>query len=122
MSLSVGWILGPVAAAIACVMYWGYRMACAINRIDMQLPVREVRITGIHAPDAGTPRGLYMVTFSTTGLDAPFYLDAPEIIDRCTRHQQKVPSFVAGDPNAPIDKPYNVGDALVVRIGAGSMA
>lgn len=122
MSLSVGWIAGPLAAAMACVVYWGYKMARAINRIDLRLPVREVRITGIHAPDVGTPRGLYMVTFATTGSDAPFYLDAPEIIDRCSRHQQKVPSFVAADPKAPADRAYLTGDDLVVGIGSNSMA
>jgi hypothetical protein len=97
-------------------------MACAINRIDLQLPVREVRITGIHAPDVGTPRGLYMVIFSTTGPDTPFYLDAPEIIERCLRHQQKVPSFVASDPRASSKKVHTVGDDLVVGVGTSSMA
>ena len=107
---------------MGCIVFWGYRMACAINRIDLKLPPREVRITGIHAPDAGTPRGLFMVTFSTTGRDTPFYLDAPEIIERCAQHQQRVPSFVAADPKAPADKAYHMGDDLVVGIGANSMA
>ena len=94
MSLGVFWILGPCVTAAVMILTCLSLKRCRRHReykafegTTLTLPPLESRLLAI------TPQSsdVFAVFFVTSGPSIYYLLTAPEVIIRCTYHQQPIP-------------------------------
>lgn len=120
--LSAWWLYFTLGTAITVTLgvYWYLRNKRDKRRIKaftvaMIPPPIEARVRSIrprHGVVSENEKGFYHVSFVDTA-DTYFLISAPEIVQRCTRHQQPIPFCVAADPLVNADIPLVTGDALL---------
>jgi hypothetical protein len=117
MELNLYWTMGPVLTAVLLWLYMAKRGKRAAQDIEagIRAPSSVERIIGISPPSLGTPKGLYAVYFSSSGPSVPFYLDALDIVDRCTTHSLPIPYCVASDAKVPSDRVLHLDDRLLMQ-------
>jgi len=121
MSISIEWFWVPCAAGAVCCLILFKKGCCSIKDDvddfeDMYCPPPEVPIIAIK-PQYGKSlhSGVFEVAFKTTGPERFFWLAAPEIVERCQRHQQRIPFIVGYDKDVNTHVTLNLGDDLLLK-------
>ena len=118
--LDVFWLIVPfVLSLIAAFLYMS--VVQPAKRSPLVCPPVEEPIAAIYEPrvsrnKSGELNGHYKVSFASTGPDVHFALSANDIVDRCTRHQQKIPYIVGADKAVTKEYNLNLGDDLLVIV------
>lgn len=116
--LAVGWIVVPIVLAIICILVAVYIITSHIESETQCFnipPVEEPISSILEHQTREDPNGTYMCLFKSTG-GQPFVLSANEIVERCTRHQQRIPYIVGPDKHMSVEYPLNLGDDLLVIV------
>ena len=120
LMLAMGWIIVPIALAIICILVAVYMIR---SDQDHKSPSWECNVPPVEEPIVSileyqtreNPDGTYLCMFKSTG-GYTFVQTANEIVERCTRHQQKIPYIVGSDLAMTIEYPLYLGDDLLVIV------
>lgn len=120
LMLAMGWIIVPIALAIICILVAIYMIRSDQDRknslweLDVP-PVEEPIVSILEYQTRENPDGTYLCMFKSTG-SYTFVQTANEIVERCTRHQQKIPYIVGSDKHMTIEYPLDLGDDLLIIV------
>lgn len=120
---SESWVIVPIIVLVSFICIWFRKKLYEDNKESfltksiippLEVPITSIGFTTIPPHSRIRHCGLYKVTFATTGYDIFFMMTAPDIVERCVRHHQKIPYVIGSDKSVTAQNITNLGDDLLV--------